>query len=200
MSAANAEQHTIIALVQDRPGVLTRVAGLFRRRGFNIASLAVGASERKGLSRLTFVVTGDQYTVEQATRHLEKLIDVVKVSNISEEDVVARELALIKVRATPSNRSEILEMVNLFRAKVVDVGTLSLVIETTGEEDKIDALYDLLRPFGILELMRTGRVAMVRGKSDGRISDDVGSEPLPAGRNGARAAAAASTPGHYEGV
>ena len=200
MSAANVEQHTIIALVQDRPGVLTRVAGLFRRRGFNIASLAVGASERKGLSRLTFVVTGDQYTVEQATRHLEKLIDVVKVSNISEEDVVARELALIKVRATPSNRSEILEMVNLFRAKVVDVGTLSLVIETTGEEDKIDALYDLLRPFGILELMRTGRVAMVRGKSDGRISDDVGSEPLPAGRNGVAAAAAGSMPGHYEGV
>ena len=178
MSASNAEQHTIIALVQDRPGVLTRVAGLLRRRGFNIASLAVGASEQKGLSRLTFVVTGDQYIVEQATRHLEKLIDVVKVSNISEEDIVARELALIKVRATPSNRSEILEMVNLFRAKVVDVGTLSLVIETTGEEDKVDALYDLLRPFGILELMRTGRVAMVRGKSDGRISDDAGSEPL----------------------
>ena len=157
MSASNAEQHTIIALVQDRPGVLTRVAGLFRRRGFNIASLAVGASERKGLSRLTFVVTGDQYTVEQATRHLEKLIDVVKVSNISEEDVVARELALIKVRTTPTNRSEILEIINLFRAKVVDVGALSLVVETTGEEDKIDALYDLLRPFGILELMRTGR-------------------------------------------
>ena len=202
MSASNTEQHTIIALVQDRPGVLTRVAGLFRRRGFNIASLAVGASEQKGLSRLTFVVTGDQYTVEQATRHLEKLIDVVKVSNISEEDVIGRELALIKVRATPSNRSEILEMVNLFRAKVVDVGTLSLVIETTGEEDKIDALYDLLRPFGILELMRTGRVAMVRGKTDGRISDDVGSEPFMVTRNGASAAAAAagSTPGHYEGV
>ena len=202
MSASNAEQHTIIALVQDRPGVLTRVAGLFRRRGFNIASLAVGASEQKGLSRLTFVVTGDQYTVEQATRHLEKLIDVVKVSNISEEDVVARELALIKVRATPSNRREILEMVNLFRAKVVDVGTLSLVVETTGEEEKIDALYDLLRPFGILELMRTGRVAMVRGKTEGRVSDDVGSEPLVTGRNGASAAAAAagSTPGHYEGV
>ena len=198
MNAHNTEQHTIIALVHDRPGVLTRVAGLFRRRGFNIASLAVGASEQKGLSRLTFVVTGDQYTVEQATRHLEKLIDVVKVSNISEEDVVARELALIKVRATPSNRSEILEMVNLFRAKVVDVGTLSLVIETTGEEEKIDALYDLLRPFGILELMRTGRVAMVRGKTDGRISDDVKPEPLLAGRNGATAAT--SAPGHYEGV
>ena len=201
MSASNAEQHTIIALVQDRPGVLTRVAGLFRRRGFNIASLAVGASERKGLSRLTFVVTGDQYTVEQATRHLEKLIDVVKVSNISEEDVVARELALIKVRTTPTNRSEILEIINLFRAKVVDVGALSLVVETTGEEDKIDALYDLLRPFGILELMRTGRVAMVRGKTGGRVSDDVGTDAIIMGRNGAVAErAASSAPGHYEGV
>ena len=198
---SHSEQHTIIALVQDRPGVLTWVAGLFRRRGFNIASLAVGASEQKGLSRLTFVVTGDQYTVEQATRHLEKLIDVVKVSNISEEDVVARELALIKVRATPSNRSEILEIVNLFRAKVVDVGNRSLVVETTGEEDKIDALYDLLRPFGILELMRTGRVAMVRGKSGGRVSDDVGADAVIMGRNGAVAErAVGSAPGHYEGV
>ena len=201
MSAPSSQQHTIIALVQDRPGVLTRVAGLFRRRGFNIASLAVGASEQKGLSRLTFVVTGDQYTVEQATRHLEKLIDVVKVSNISEEDVVARELALIKVRATPSNRSEILEMVNLFRAKVVDVGARSLVVETTGEEDKIDALYDLLQPFGILELMRTGRVAMVRGKSGGRVSDDVGADAVIMGRNGFSAErAVGSAPGHYEGV
>ena len=195
------EQHTIVALVQDRPGVLTRVAGLFRRRGFNIASLAVGASEQKGLSRLTFVVTGDQYTVEQATRHLEKLIDVVKVSNISEEDVVARELALIKVRTTPTNRSEILEIINLFRAKVVDVGTLSLVVETTGEEEKIDALYDLLRPFGILELMRTGRVAMVRGKTGGRISDDVGADAIIMGTNGAAAERVlSSAPGHYEGV
>ncbi len=201
MNALSREQHTIIALVQDRPGVLTRVAGLFRRRGFNIASLAVGASEQKGLSRLTFVVTGDQYTVEQATRHLEKLIDVVKVSNISEEDVVARELALIKVRTTPTNRSEILEIINLFRAKVVDVGTLSLVVETTGEEEKIDALYDLLRPFGILELMRTGRVAMVRGKTGGRVSDDVGADAVIMGRNGATAErVVSSAPGHYEGV
>ena len=194
-------QHTIIALVQDRPGVLTRIASLFRRRGFNIASLAVGASEQNGLSRLTFVVTGDQYTVEQATRQLDKLIDVVKVSNISAEDVVARELALIKVRATPTNRSEILEMANLFRAKVVDVGTRSLVIETTGEEDKIDALYELLRPFGILELMRTGRVAMVRGKAEGRISDDVGAKYEQYGRNGVTTVGSSRyQPGHYEGV
>ena len=180
--------------------MLTRVASLFRRRGFHIASLAVGASEQAGLSRLTFVVTGDEYTVEQATRQLDKLVDVVKVSNISGEDVVARELALIKVRATPSSRSEILEMANLFRAKIVDVGARSLVIETTGEEEKIDALYDLLRPFGILELMRTGRVAMVRGKSGGRISDDVGAEFDHLGHNGVTAGAARFQPGHYEGV
>ena len=146
------------------------------------------------------MVTGDQYTVEQATRHLDKLIDVVKVSNISDEDTVARELALIKVRATPSNRTEILEMANLFRAKIVDVGARSLVIETTGEEDKVDALYDLLRPFGILELMRTGRVAMVRGKTGGRISDDVGADMTIMGRNGVAAQPAGSVPGHYEGV
>lgn len=196
----NTQQHTIVALVHDRPGVLARIASLFRRRGFNIASLAVGASEQAGLSRLTFVVTGDQYTVEQATAHLDKLIDVVKVSNISNEDAVARELALIKVRATPSNRSEILEMANLFRAKIVDVGARSLVVEITGEEDKIDALYDLLRPFGILELMRTGRVAMVRGKSGGRVSDDVGVDAIIMGRNGMAAQLAGSVPGHYEGV
>ena len=195
------EQHTIIALVQDRPGVLTRVASLFRRRGFNIASLAVGASEQPGLSRLTFVVTGDQYTVEQATRHLDKLVDVVRVSNISGADVVARELALIKVRATPSSRREILEMANLFRAKVVDVGARSLVLEITGEEDKINALYDLLRPFGILELMRTGRIAMVRGKSAGRVSDDIGADEVITGRNGTAAGRGAGVaPGHYEGV
>lgn len=200
MKPHNAQQHTIVALVNDRPGVLARIASLFRRRGFNIASLAVGASEQEGLSRLTFVVTGDQYTVEQATRHLDKLIDVVKVSNISNEDAVARELALIKVRATPSNRSEILEMANLFRAKVVDVGARSLVVEITGEEDKIDALYDLLRPFGILELMRTGRVAMVRGKASGNVSDDVGSDSVVISRNGRLAELAGAVPGHYEGV
>ena len=172
--AANGEQHTIIALVEDKPGVLTRVAGLFRRRGFNITSLAVGHSEQEGLSRMTCVVAGDEYIVEQATKQLDKLIDVVKVANISKEDMVARELALIKVQARPDTRSEIVEIVNLFRGKIVDVGAKSIVIETTGEEDKINALFELLQPFGILEMMRTGRVSMVRGKSDGRVSDEVG--------------------------
>ncbi len=169
----NGRHHTIIALVQDKPGVLTRVAGLFRRRGFNISSLAVGNSEQKGLSRMTFVVDGDQYTVDQATKQLDKLVDVVKVANISDEEIVSRELALIKVRVTPTTRGEILEMVNPFRAEIVDVGAQSMVIEVTGSGDKIQALYGLLEPFGVLELMRTGRVAMVRGQAEGRVSDDL---------------------------
>ncbi len=170
----NGHYHTLVALVEDKPGVLTRVASLFRRRGFNIASLAVGNSELKGMSRMTFVVEGDEYIVDQATKQLDKLIDVVRVSDISQEEIVSRELALIKVQASPATRGEIVEMVNLFRGKVVDVGAQSIVIEVTGEEDKITALQDLLEPFGILELMRTGRIAMVRGKAEGRVSDNVG--------------------------
>ena len=180
--SGNGQYHTIIALVEDKPGVLTRVASLFRRRGFNIASLAVGHSEQKGLSRMTFVVEGDEYIVDQATKQLDKLIDVVKVSDISEVDLVARELALIKVRTTQETRGQIIEIVQLFRAKTVDVGAQSLVIEATGEEDKINALLNLLEPFGIMELMRTGRVAMVRGKSDGQVSDDFGISYLGNGK------------------
>ena len=179
--------HTIISLVQDKPGVLARVASLFRRRGFNIASLAVGHSEEPGLSRMTFVVDGDQYTVDQATKQLDKLVDIVKVSDISEADLVARELALIKVSITDQTRSQIIEIVQLFRAKIVDVGTMSLVVETTGEEAKIDALIELLQPFNITELMRTGRVAMVRGKSTGEISDDYSTNPIDGNKNRALA-------------
>ena len=179
--------HTIISLVQDKPGVLARVASLFRRRGFNIASLAVGHSEEPGLSRMTFVVEGDQYTVDQATKQLDKLVDIVKVSDISEADLVARELALIKVSITDQTRSQIIEIVQLFRAKIVDVGTMSLVVETTGEEAKIDALIELLQPFNITELMRTGRVAMVRGKSTGEISDDYSTNSIDGNKNRALA-------------
>ena len=169
---APTQHHTIISLVEDKPGVLARVASLFRRRGFNIASLAVGHSEQMGLSRMTFVVEGDEYTVDQATKQLDKLIDVVKVADITGADIVARELALIKVATTLETRSQIIEIVQLFRAKIVDVGSQSVVVETTGEEAKIDALIELLEPFGITELMRTGRVAMVRGKATGEISDN----------------------------
>ncbi|MEK7807132.1 MAG: acetolactate synthase small subunit [Chloroflexota bacterium] len=175
------QRHTIIALVQDKPGVLTRVASLFRRRGFNIASLAVGKSELPGLSRMTFVVDGDEDTVDQVTKQLDKLIDVIHVFDISGEEMVARELALIKVKATPGNRGEIIQIVHLLRANVVDVGSQSVVIEITGEEDKINALYNLLQPFGILEMLRTGLVAMVRGQSNGRTSDSVGFDRIANG-------------------
>jgi acetolactate synthase-1/3 small subunit len=160
---------TIVALVEDRPGVLNRVSSLFRRRGFNISSLAVGKSEQPNLSRMTFVVDGDEATIEQVTKQLNKLIDVIRVSELTDEDVVARELALIKVHATPTTRSEIIQLVDIFRANIVDVSPQSLVIEITGEEDKINALYNLLRPFGVREVMRTGRIAMARSSpSEGR--------------------------------
>ncbi len=170
----NGHQHTLVALVEDRPGVLTRVASMFRRRGYNIASLAVGKSEQLGLSRMTVVVNGDEDTVAQVTKQLDKLIEVIRVSNITDEETVVRELALIKVKSTTANRGEIIQIVNLFRANIVDVGTQSMVIAITGEEDKLQALYNLLEPFGILEMLRTGRIAMVRGQSDGRVSDSVG--------------------------
>ena len=169
----NGNLHTIVALVQDKPGVLSRIAGLIRRRGFNIASLAVGQSEQPGLSRMTFMVDGDEDTVYQVTQQLDKLIDVVGVSDISSQPIVARELSLIKVETSPATRGEIIQIVNLFRANIVDVGSRSMVIEITGEADKISALSDLLQPFGISEMLRTGLVAMVRGEASGYIGQSV---------------------------
>jgi len=166
----NQAEHTIVALVEDRPGVLNRIASLFRRRGYNISSLAVGPSEQPTLSRMTFVVQGDEAVVEQVTKQLNKLVEVVRVSDISHEETVTREMALVKVKATASTRSEIVQLVHIFRANIIDVAPESLVIEVTGEEDKIDALISLLKPFGVREIMRTGRIAIVRGASGGRGS------------------------------
>ena len=156
-------KHTLIALVENKPGVLNRMASLFRRRGFNIESIAVGHSEVPHLSRMTIVVDGAAAMVEQVRKQLDKVIDVVKVSDITEDDIVARELALIKVKATPSTRSEIIQIVDIFRANIVDVATDSVTIEVTGDEEKINSLFNLLRGFGIKEIARTGRIAMVRG-------------------------------------
>lgn len=156
-------KHTLVALVEDKPGVLNRVASLFRRRGFNIDSIAVGHSELPNMSRMTIVVDGATTVVEQVRKQLDKVIDVVKVSDITEEDIVARELSLIKVRATSATRSEIIQIVDIFRANIVDVSADSLTIEVTGDEDKTDSLYHLLRGFGIKEIARTGRIAMTRG-------------------------------------
>jgi acetolactate synthase-1/3 small subunit len=156
-------KHTIVAQVQNKPGVLNRMASLFRRRGFNIESIAVGPTEVPDQSRMTIVVDGSNVMVEQVRKQVEKVIDVVKVLDITDEDKIVRELALIKVRTTPSTRSEIIQIVSIFRANIVDVASDSVTVEVTGDEDKIDSLYTLLRGFGIKELSRTGRIAMVRG-------------------------------------
>jgi len=156
-------KHTLVALVEDRPGVLNRVASLFRRRSFNIESIAVGHAEQPDLSRMTIVVEGDAAKVEQVRKQLDKIIEVVKIVDITEEDMVARELALIKVKATASTRSEIIQIVDIFRANIVDVASDSLIIEVTGDEEKVDSLLNLLRGFGIKEVARTGRIALTRG-------------------------------------
>jgi acetolactate synthase-1/3 small subunit len=158
-------KNTLVALVDDKPGVLNRIASLFRRRNFNIQSLAVGSSEHPGLSRMTIVVGGDAAQVEQVRKQLEKLINVVKVSDITEEDMVSRELALIKVKTTTTTRSEIMQIVGIFRANIVDVGPNSLTVEVTGDENKVNSLLGLLHDFGVKELSRTGRIALTRGSS-----------------------------------
>ena len=158
-----ATKHTLVALVEDRPGVLNRMASLFRRRGFNIESIAVGHSELPHLSRVTIVVDGATTQVEQVRKQLDKVVDVVKVSDITSDDIVTRELALVKVKATSATRSEIMQIVDIFRANIVDVASDSVTIEVTGDQDKIDSLYSLLRGFGIKEIARTGRIAMTRG-------------------------------------
>ena len=158
-----ATKHTIVALVQDEPGVLNRMVSLFRRRGFNIDSIAVGHSEVPHLSRVTIVVNGSTAMVEQVRKQLDKVVDVVKVTDITGDNITIRELALIKVRATSATRSEIIEITDIFRANIVDVASDSLTIEITGDEDKIDSMLKLLRGFGIKEIAMTGRIAMVRG-------------------------------------
>lgn len=159
-----ATKHTLVALVADQPGVLNRIASLFRRRGFNIDSVTVGHSETPNISRLTIVVDGSTTSVEQVRKQLDKVIDVVRVSDISGESIVARELALIKVKSSSATRGEIIEIADLFRAAIVDVASESLTICVTGEEDKIDTLIQLLRGFSIKEIARTGRIAMSRGE------------------------------------
>ncbi len=161
-------RHTIVALMEDKPGVLNRISSLFRRRAFNIESLTVGHSETPGISRMTIVTEGDSASIEQVQKQLYKLINVTKVTDVTHEPTVIRELALIKVAADSSTRSEITSLVDIFRAKVVDVAPDSLMIEITGTEDKVDSLVNLLRPFGIREMVRTGRVAMVRGNNKQR--------------------------------
>jgi len=156
-------QHTLSVLVQNKPGVLARTAGLFSRRGYNIESLTVGVTENENVSRMTIVVAGDDTVVEQVTKQLNKLIEVIKVSDLTKESYVDRELVLIKVTADKSNRGEIMQLVDVFRARIVDVAAKSLIIEVTGDAGKISALIDTLKQFGIKEIVRTGTLALGRG-------------------------------------
>lgn len=159
-------KHTLSVLVENKPGVLTRVASLFARRGFNIDSLAVGTTEDPTISRMTIVVNAEETALEQITKQLYKLINVLKVQDLDPRDMIDRELVLYKVSAAPDKRHEVIEIANVFRAKIVDVGRASLTIEATGTGDKLAAMEDLLKAYGIKELARTGKIALARGSRD----------------------------------
>ncbi len=159
----NDKQHIISVLVENQMGVLARIAGLFSGRAFNIDSLTVAETDDKTVSRMTITSSGDEKIIEQITKQLNKLIDVIKVFDLTGEQFVDRELVLIKVNAEAQVRSEVIQIVDIFRARIVDVTPTTVMIETTGDEDKLTAIIDMLRPYGIREMARTGKVAMLRG-------------------------------------
>jgi len=170
-------RHVLSAVVQNVPGVLAHISGMLASRGFNIDSLAVGETETPHLSRMTFVVVGDDRTLEQVRKQLEKIVTVVHVDDISSQDHVERDLMLLKVKALPGGqRTEIRELVDIFRGRIVDVGHDAVMIEIAGRESKLEAFIERMRPYGIIELVRTGRIAMVRGRND---SDESGDGPRP---------------------
>lgn len=161
-------RHVLSALVQNVPGVLAQVSGMLASRGYNIESLAVGETEEPKLSRMTFVVLGDERVLEQVRKQLEKIVTVVRVEDISSRDYVERDLMLIKVNSPPGGkRSEVRELTEIFRGRIVDVGEAEVMIEIAGQERKLNAFIELMRPYGIVEMVRTGRIAMVRGKNQG---------------------------------
>jgi acetolactate synthase-1/3 small subunit len=157
------KKHTISVLVENRFGVLARVAGLFSSRGYNIDSLCVGETDNPTISRMTIVARGDDKILEQIIKQLNKLIDVIKVNDLTTENHIERELVLLKVSTEGKKRSEIMEIVDIFRAKIIDVAPKTLTIEVTGDEDKIQAITSLFKPFGIKEFIRTGKIAITRG-------------------------------------
>ena len=159
-------KHTISVIVENKPGVLHRVSGLFSRRGFNIESLAVGTTEKPDTSRMTIVAEGDDQTLEQIIKQLYKQIDVLKVFDLPQESQIERELALLKVKAKEKDRQEITQIVNIFKARIVDVAENSLTIEVSAEKDKVENMQKLLDKFGILELVRTGKIALQRGGNE----------------------------------
>jgi len=165
-------RHVLSAVVQNVPGVLAHISGMLASRGYNIDSLAVGETENPDLSRMTFVVVGDDTVLEQVRKQLEKVVTVVRVVDISSQDFVERDLMLIKIRAPRGGaRSEIRELAEIFRGRIVDVASEEVIVEISGQERKIESFIDLMRPFGIVELVRTGRIAMVRGKPPSRADE-----------------------------
>ena len=166
-------KHTLIAWMRDKPGVLNRVAGLLRRRNFNIESLQVGASEMPGISRMTFVLEGNDRQVDQAVKQLRKIIDVTRVESISAQGSLLHELALIRVKANADTRSEITNLVQLKQGQIVDVGLDSMVVQIVGESEKVDSLIGLLENFDLVEMVRTGPVAMQRSVSTSRITQSI---------------------------
>ncbi|NOX63229.1 MAG: acetolactate synthase small subunit [Chloroflexi bacterium] len=162
-ASPTSHKHTLVAWLEDKPGVLNRVVGLFRRRNFNIESLTVGHSETPGISRLTFVVDGDDHMVEQAVKQLYKLVNVTRVENITNKRAIKRELALIRVKVDAQTRAEVMQIVDIYRAQIVDVSMDSVVIQAVGAEERVDSLIELLDNYPILEMVRTGAVAMTRG-------------------------------------
>jgi acetolactate synthase-1/3 small subunit len=166
------KKHTIVALMQDRPGVLNRAVSLFRRRGFNIESLAVGHSETAGVSRMTLVVESED--VEQVTKQLYRLIEVLKVSDVTDDPTVEREMVLVKIHAPAQSRPEVVALTSVFDAKIVDVGYNTMIIEMTGTPSKVENFVEVIRPFGVKEMMRTGRIAMVRGVHSHQAPADAG--------------------------
>jgi acetolactate synthase-1/3 small subunit len=174
-----AMRHVISAVVQNVPGVLSHISGMLASRGYNIDSLAVGETEDPRLSRMTFVVMGDDTVLEQVRKQLEKIVTVVRVDDISARDHVERDLMLIRVKSPPGRRSEIRELVDIFRGRIVDVSAEMMMIEISGQERKIESFVELMRPFGILELVRTGRIAMVRGTSTAETNGQEQAAPKP---------------------
>ena len=159
-------KHKVAVLVENNPGVLAKVANLFSRRGYNIDSLVVSDTEDKSISRMTIVVDGDEKTVEQVTKQLHKLVDVIKVNDLTNDDTVCRQLLLVRVAADHQTRGEIIQLMDIFRARIIDIGRRSLIIEATGDESKIEAILKSLQPFGIQEIVKTGISAMVRSPKE----------------------------------
>jgi acetolactate synthase-1/3 small subunit len=170
-------QHTLIALVENKPGVLNRVASLFRRRGFNIESLTVGHTDQPGISRMTIVMDSRNVDAERVTSYLYKLVNVIQVEDVTNRPTVSRDLAMIKVGVNNTNRTEIIQLVDVFRARIVDVANDSMIIEITGDGEKIDGFVEVLRPYGIIEMVRTGIVSMMRGAA-------TSSKPVAVNSNG----------------